>query len=230
MHLLTKAEDIVRFLEWAEKEGMLLEYDGLKHKFRINYNQARIGELRLPLSAEYAPDTGRLKFVEKNYILCMVRAGMAAVGYFEEGINISHKVFRAYMVRKKQGKSQIKYLKTKGKSRAGSRVRLGESEIFFNQINERIASYLDNYHIDYIGYSCSKTLWPFLFKPDSALQKNKKLLYKIPFHIQQPTYDKLLEINRLIQLAAIKVEDNEEALFATYFDQDPDLSQDDELW
>ncbi|MBD3628248.1 hypothetical protein [Cyclobacterium sp.] len=230
MYSLSKAEDIAHFLEWAGEKGMFLEYDEAKHKIRIILKEARIAELRLPVSAEYTPETGQLKFEEKNHILCMVRAGMAAVGYFENGINISHKVFRAYMVRKKQGKSQIKYLKTKGKSRAGSRVRLGESESFFNQINDRISSYLNNYHVDFIGYSCSKTLWPFLFKPDSDLQKNKNLLYKIPFHIQQPTYDKLLEINRLIHLSAIKVEESEKAHFAAYFKEDSDSSQEDELW
>ncbi|WP_439482282.1 hypothetical protein [Cyclobacterium plantarum] len=230
MHLLSKAEEIAHFLEWAGENGMLFEYDGSKHKIRITYEDARIAELRLPILAEYIPETGQLKFKEKNHILCMVRAGMAAVGYFENGINISHKVFRAYMVRKKQGKSQIKYLKTKGKSRAGSRVRLGESGSFFNQINDRISSYLNTYHVDFIGYSCSKTLWPFLFTPDSALQKNKNLLYKIPFHIQQPTYDKLLEINSLIQLAEIKVEDGEKAHFANYFKKNPDSSQEDDLW
>lgn len=227
---LIKADELERFLDWTSKNGMQHEYDTIKHKIFIYHQACRLGDVRLPMTAVYAPEKAGIKWEEKNHILCMVKAGMAAVGYFENGINISHKVFRAYMVRKKQGKSQIKYLKTKGKSRAGSRVRLGESEIFFNQINERISNYLDTYPIDYIGYSCSKTLWPFLFKPGSTLQNNKHLLYKIPVHIQQPTYDRMLEINGLLLKATLRMEEVEPNLLAEYFEQNRESSHEDEQW
>jgi len=49
-----------------------------------------------------------------------------------------YKVFRAYMVRQEASKSQIKYLKQKGNQRLGSRVRLGETEGSFREINHRL--------------------------------------------------------------------------------------------
>ena len=50
-----------------------------------------------------------------------IRVGDAVVPYkvnFEGEELIEHKVFKTYMVRKKQGKSQIKHLKSKGKSKS----------------------------------------------------------------------------------------------------------------
>ena len=64
-----------------------------------------------------------------DYLILLLRAnGNAALGYFEEGKILNHKVIRKYMVRKKQGKSQLKHLNSKGKSRAGSRVRLQQTQ------------------------------------------------------------------------------------------------------
>ena len=53
------------------------------------------------------------------------------------------------MVRKKRGVSQIKHLKTKGKSRAGSRVRLAETEEFFENINGRLQDYFEEHGMKY---------------------------------------------------------------------------------
>ncbi|GGZ17619.1 hypothetical protein GCM10007049_07810 [Echinicola pacifica] len=135
-----------------------------------------------------------------NYALLMVRSGIASIGYFENGENMDHKVFRAYMVRKKQGKSQIKYLKTKGKSRAGSRVRLAETLEFFEEINERLAYYEQTFRIDKLGLACATTLIPYLFDASKVLPIPKKDLRwaKIPKHIGNPTYESLLETNQFL--------------------------------
>jgi hypothetical protein len=111
------------------------------------------------------------------------------------------------MVRKKQGKSQIKHLKTRGKSKAGSRVRLANTVRFFNEIHERLKSYLHNYTIDRIALSCSKTLIPFFFADNinPSVHKNDERIIKIPMDVPVPGYNTLLRVNHFMEKAEIQV-------------------------
>ena len=104
------------------------------------------------------------------------------------------------MVRQKQGKSQIKHLKTKGKSRAGSRIRLAETARFFEEINERLQSYSAQFPMDFWGISCAKTMWPYLFSsevtpPFSSKDSN---LIELPFHIAQASFEELEKAGELL--------------------------------
>lgn len=199
-------QSVNALIKWTIEQEMHLEYLPQRHKLTISKAGARIGGLRLPWNFAWDPTSMQAIPEETNWVLFLIRAGIAAVGYFENGTNLSHNVFRAYMVRKKQGKSQIKYLKTKGKSRAGSRVRLGASDLFFKEINEKVSTYLRHYPVDRIGYACSKTLWPFLFLTGSDLQKDDPRLCKIPKHVQHPTYEILLDTNERLLQATLDVD------------------------
>src|SRR5690606_721298 len=156
-----------------------------------------IRTFRLPISMDSPQAFYDYPEDRSNYVLLMIRSGIASVGYFEDGSNMDHKVFRAYMVRKKQGMSQIKYLKTKGKSRAGSRARIADAREFFEDINTRLARYLDDFHIERSGLSCQASLFPFLFKSKipTPFEKNDPRILKIPKHIQHPTFEALLDTN-----------------------------------
>jgi hypothetical protein len=164
-----------------------------KHQWQISSSTDWLVRINLPWDS--VPDeNGRLKKKDDHHLaLVMIRAGIATTGYFHNGVILDHKVFRAYMVRQKQGKSQIKYLKTKGKSRAGSRVRLGETEEFFREINHRLLSYDKEYPIDTWGISCAKTLFPYFFssQPPPPFSKNQANLFSIPFHVQHPGLETL---------------------------------------
>ncbi|WP_241739028.1 hypothetical protein [Pontibacter beigongshangensis] len=135
-----------------------------------------------------------------NYVLLLIQSGNCALGYFENGQNLDHKVFRSYMVRKKQGTSQVKYLKTKGKSRAGSRVRLGETEEFFENINERLQAYFGEHEVHRIAMSCSKILIPYFFgsKVATPFDKRDERIYKIPKHIHTPIYEVMMQTNKFL--------------------------------
>tara|TARA_R110000744_G_scaffold189250_3_gene308397 strand:+ start:144 stop:824 length:681 start_codon:yes stop_codon:yes gene_type:complete len=222
--------DIEKFLAWVSEKGIDLSYDTERHKIRLYEKQTIIGDVWLPFSLAFDPVKNGIYNVEKNWIIFLIRAGTAALGYFEEGANTEHKVFRAYMVRKKQGKSQIKYLKTKGKSRAGSRVRLGASEKFFADINEKVSEYLDKYPVDYIAYSCSKTLWPFLFSAEGSLKKDDSRLFKVPMHIQEPGYEILLKVNELLQTINLIPEENFNGYFSDYKEKETQTSEEEDDW
>ncbi|MEZ4777081.1 MAG: hypothetical protein R3D00_28150 [Bacteroidia bacterium] len=133
------------------------------------------------------------------YMIALVQAGAAALGYFEEGEAVQHKAIKKYMKRHSQGKSQINYLKTRGKSKAGSRVRLANTVTFFEEINERLTEWEEDYAPQKILYSCTATLWGLLFqsKVPPPFEKKDHRLIKIPRDVQIPTFEELLRINRL---------------------------------
>jgi hypothetical protein len=172
-----------------------LQYVPEKHSLWLIYQEQEIAQLRLPLSIHYDQDR------PLNYLLLLMQTGHAAIGYFEGGENITHKVFKSYLVRKKQGMSQLKYLKTRGKSKAGSRVRLGNAVDFFENINERASSNLSDFPIDRIAISCPKTIWPYLFqsKYPCPFEKKDERLFKVPFHVNTPKLEELMKINRSLQ-------------------------------
>ncbi len=188
----------VQILREACHGGFEETYIPEKHQWQISSNTDWLARINLPWDS-VPNENGRLRKKDDHHLaLVMIRAGIATTGYFHNGVMLDHKVFRAYMVRQKQGKSQIKYLKTKGKSRAGSRVRLGETEEFFREINHRLTSYDKEYPIDTWGISCAKTLFPYFFSSEPAppFSKSQSNLFSIPFHVQQPGLETLELIHK----------------------------------
>jgi hypothetical protein len=172
-----------------------------KHQIVIEEGQDWLAKIYLPWTVNWSQSAGVTENPDSHFSLVLIRAGQAVTGYFHQGQLIDHKVFRAYMVRQKQGKSQIKHLKTKGKSRAGSRIRLAETERFFEEINERLISYSSLYPIDFWGISCAKTMWPFYFSSAIAPPFSPKAenLIELPFHISQATFEELKSTGELLR-------------------------------
>ena len=203
---LLSSHQCEKLLEKLQAYPYKQEYDAQKNTLSFYEENEKKLLIRFPVFWQSANDKHLNQLEQTNYVLVMVRSGIASVGYFENGENMDHKVFRAYMVRKKQGKSQIKHLKTKGKSRAGSRVRLAETLEFFEAINERLQDYFDEFRVDKIGLSCATTLIPYLFgsKVETPFEKNDNRLFKIPKHIPNPTYEALLDTNDFLLKAEVK--------------------------
>jgi hypothetical protein len=143
----------------------------------------------------------RLEPVADEYILFLVRAGNCALGRFADGEWPAHRVIRKYMTRKKQGKSQLSYLKTKGKSRLGSRVRLQQSREFFSEINQWLCEELHSGEVDRIGVFCPPLLWGELFQaePLPPFDKKDQRLFRIPVNINTPNFTELQRVNRVIR-------------------------------
>lgn len=176
-------------------------YEPKKHQLVIEDNHGWLAKIYLPWGLEWRGDKSFIEKPESHFSLVLIRAGQAATGYFHQGQLIDHKVFRAYMVRQKQGVSQIKHLKTKGKSRAGSRIRLAETERFFDEINERLNSYSDRFPMDFWGISCGKTMWPFYFDSEVSPPFSSKdgNLLELPVHIAQASLEELIAAGELVQ-------------------------------
>ncbi len=215
-----------KLLDIILRDNISYEPDGKKNQLLFCQNYARVLSFRLPISivspeAYYSHPEDR-----PNYVLIIIRSGIAVSGYFEDGEVMDHKVFRAYMVRKKQGMSQIKYLKTKGKSRAGSRVRLAESLEFFEEINQRLALYFKEQYIERIGLSCPVTLIPYLFgsKTATPFEKGDNRIFKIPQHVQHPTYKSLMATNDFLLKGELKYTKEGEDLL-NYFLKNIEIKQ-----
>lgn len=182
------------------RKGYKLDYDYDKHRFELTGENSDSGAyLRLPITMGYEMEY-LLSEKPVVYVMVLVQSGSASIGVFEDEQCLEHKVFGSYMVRKKQGKSQIKHLKTKGKSRAGSRVRLASTIEFFENINTRLQGHFDEYKFDRIALSCSKILIPYLFnsKVPTPFDRRDERVYKIPRHLHQPNYEVMLGMQRYL--------------------------------
>jgi hypothetical protein len=192
--------DVNYLLSTANQLGFELNYQSEKHQIILDKGQDWMAKIYLPWTSGWEVKRGLFQKEDAHFSLALIRAGQAVVGYFHQGNLVDHKVFRAYMVRQKQGKSQIKHLKTKGKSRAGSRIRLAESARFFEEVNARLQTYSEQFPIDFWGISCGKTLWPYFFDsevlpPFSSKQSN---LIELPFHIAQASLEELEKAGKLL--------------------------------
>lgn len=145
-------------------------------------------------------------YVSKTLFL-LVQSGSAAIGYAENGTITHHKVIKKYMVRKKQGKAQLKHLNSKGKSRLGSRIRLQQADKFFNEIHEKIGEWkvLENTNVIY--YSYAKSLIPFIYnQPDHPiLKKDDARQVKLPFDLEEPNYKSLLHMNKTVHKSIVTI-------------------------
>lgn len=207
--------DFYQLQEKAVELGLTLEFIEEKNQVEFFKGQEWVCKISIPWSMKINESHQLEKRDDYHLAIVMIRAGIACTGYFHQGEMQDHKVFRAYMVRQKQGKSQIKYLKTKGKSRAGSRVRLGESELFFEEINERLNRYAENYPIMHWGISCSKTLWPFFFGSSTPPPFDKKQdnLIHIPFHVQHPDFETLQLMHKKVNSFHVLFSEDGEMIF-----------------
>lgn len=208
------AEQSVSWVQTWGQEGYRFAYDKEKHRFLWEIDEHEVVQ-RLPLTLFVNTEGVLVPEKEVNYLMVLVQSGSASLGVFQGSKCLEHKVFTSYMVRKKQGKSQIKHLKTKGKSRAGSRVRLASGMAFFENINERLQRHFDNYAVDRIAFSCSKILLPHLFnaKTPTPFDKNDERIFRIPKHLHQPNYEVMMKLQRFLEKGEIIFTSDQYAFF-----------------
>ena len=169
-------------------------YDYKKHQVVLsNEHHDAIGQVRLPLHVIVEEDLVALEEEWPRVLYLTITAGNAAVCVMEGEELGYHTTLGAYMSRKKQGFSQIKYLNKKGKSRAGSRVRLAATYTFFENINTLLEELFDEGDFDRIAIDCPTTLIPYLFqsKVDCPFEKKDPRIYKIPLHLPQSNFTTL---------------------------------------
>ncbi|MEQ9166799.1 MAG: hypothetical protein RLO12_11115 [Fulvivirga sp.] len=198
-----------------KEEMPTYEYDYGKHIIKLkDDNHEAIGFLRLPL---HIVIDDSLKIIDDdNLVLYLsIESGNAAIVVMEGKQMIYHTTFSAYMTRKKQGFSQIKYLKKKGKSRAGSRVRLAETIEFFENINTTLTTLFEDYDIARVALNCNTTLIPYLHqsKVPCPFEKKDDRLYKIPLHIPQSNFTNLEATVKKLMAPVLFYDEEHEGVF-----------------
>jgi len=184
---------ISELMDMVKREFPHAAYDLKRHLVVLNdeHNES-LGFIRLPLHL-----TVRQDFSIPEQAACVlyltIESGNAAICIMQGNNNVYHTTFSAYMTRKKQGFSQIKYLNKKGKSRAGSRVRLAATTEFFEKINLTLTELLEAHQVSRVALNCNATLIPYLYQSRVPFPIDKKdpVLYKIPLHIPQSNFTNL---------------------------------------
>ena len=205
---LSYQETLDQLSEWVKAE-IPIRLDHKKHLVG-HYDQAggAVFELRLPSpmptilpeEPSLASYLDRVKEEIPSYVLMLVQVGAAALGYFEEGEVVYHKAFKKYMKRQKRGKAQISYLNTRGKSKAGSRIRLANTVRFFEELNERLTEWEEDLEPERIIYSITPQLWGLMFSSDPAppFEKKDPRLIKVAAHVHVPDHAEMMRINNFI--------------------------------
>ena len=154
-----------------------------------------------PLPAETAGLPAYLSALPETlpvHLIVLIQVGACAMGVFEGEEVLAHKAFKKYMKRHKQGRSQLDFAKSRGKSRAGSRIRLANAVRFFEEINERLTQWEAAYAPQRLLYSCAAPLWGALFQSRVSPPFDRKdlRLVKIPRDVRVPDHEELLRIQR----------------------------------
>ncbi len=134
-------------------------------------------------------------------LFLLVQAGAVALGLWKDSKLVAHKAMKKYVVRGR-GRAQPTHLKTRGKSRYGSRLRLQNANRLQAQTIEKIAEWKDTFgEIDSVFLSATPRLW-------SNYSKNLRDLLpesitKIPLDVRVPCYKELLRVRRIFEYAIL---------------------------
>ncbi len=137
-------------------------------------------------------------------IVVLLQAGAASLGLWQDDELVRHKVIKKYVVRGK-GRAQSTHLKTKGKSRQGSRLRLQGARSLLREVNVRLACWCaEDGPIDTILYSCPVRLWADLFAATPPPPFGGEEAVKIGLGVRVPGFDELLRVRRALLRGAIE--------------------------
>ncbi|MFT5284626.1 MAG: hypothetical protein ACI8TQ_000783 [Planctomycetota bacterium] len=127
------------------------------------------------------------------HCMILLQAGAVSLGMFQAGEVRYTKSMKRYVVRGK-GRAQPTYLNTRGKSRYGSRLRLQNARMLFEETNSKLTEFFDEFgEPDLIFASAPVRLWPDLFRakvPPPFDQEHP--IIKVPLDLPVPTTEVLL--------------------------------------
>jgi hypothetical protein len=132
-----------------------------------------------------------------SHLIVLLQAGAASLGLFDEGVSLETKSIKKYVVRGK-GRAQAAFLKTSGKSRYGSRLRLQNARSLLVDVNERLSEWRDVYgEPEAKFYSAPQRTWPDLFQAAAQpAYRDPHDWRRIPRDLPVPTSDLLQRVYR----------------------------------
>ncbi len=186
------------FVDWFESAAGQLHMDG--DLLRLGNRTCRLPLILRRLGLENLASLEDAIDDPGLYGIVLMQAGRASVAIAQADSIVRSKQIQKYMVRKSQGKAQLTYLQEKGKSRLGSRIRLRQSEEFFQEINQRMSAWDQEFDLKQVFLSCTPKLkGAFFLSADPAfLQKGDPRWKRIPFMLRPPGEIEMKRIHRLL--------------------------------
>lgn len=131
-------------------------------------------------------------------LVLLVQAGAAALGLFEDEELVAHKVWKKYVTRG-HGRAQPSYLRTRGKSRAGSRLRLRNAQSLLEDVNGRLAEWRDVFgEPDLAFQSAPVRLWADLHAASPGPPWPRERFVRIPHDVRVPSFTELCRVHGLL--------------------------------
>jgi hypothetical protein len=134
-------------------------------------------------------------------VVLLVRAGAVALGCWEGDELVAHKALRKYVVRG-NGRAQATHLKTRGKSRYGSRLRLQNWRRLLAETNERLGElWQQSDPPDRVFWSAPVRVWADLLaaEPLPPFARDAACLQRVPLHVHRPDFDELLRVRTWLE-------------------------------
>ena len=142
------------------------------------------------------------------HAVILMQAGAASLGYFIGGEAVATKSIKRYVVRGK-GRAQPAYLKSKGKSRYGSRLRLQNARLLIEEINEKLTDYWTEFgEPELLFVGAPVRLWPDLFrgKTQPPFEQSAPIV-RVPLDLPVPTTDVLLRTYKSLCYGRVEEEE-----------------------
>lgn len=148
-----------------------------------------------------SPESYLLEIGETLGTVCVVllRAGAFALGLWDDDELIAHKAKKRYVTRGK-GRAQATHLKTRGKSRYGSRLRLQNALAQLSDLSTRLHD-LEEAHgrPRQCWLACPTRLVADFYDAKPAPPWRREEWRRIPYHVHEPDFEELRRVrNRLV--------------------------------
>lgn len=139
------------------------------------------------------------------YCVLLMQAGAASIGVFDGNGALATKSLKRYVVRGK-GHAQGTHLKTKGKSRYGSRLRLQNTRLMYGEVHAKLADYRERFGAPELAFvSAPERLWSDFtgFGEWPAFGDSTRIL-GVPHDVPVPVTDVLLDVERRLRCGVIE--------------------------
>ena len=137
----------------------------------------------------------RLTNLDEVQLVLLLQAGAMAFGCWRGEELLQHKAVRKYVVRG-NGRSQATHLKTRGKSRYGSRLRLQNWKSLLVETCERLADCEQELGpFERVFYSAPVRVWSDLLETAAPpFARDDARLQRLPLHVHRPDHQELLRV------------------------------------
>jgi hypothetical protein len=165
----------------------------------------------LPPVAEHDTPDSWLRRLPANLgleLVVLAQAGAIAVGAWRDDVLIDHVAKKRYVVRG-QGRAQPTHLRTRGKSRYGSRLRLQNHRLLLDELTDRLRTIVAREgEPDRVHHSAPPRLWDEILAhdPPPPFTRDDPRLSRIPLHVHVPDHEELLRVHRTLARGRIEVE------------------------